>query len=285
MQQLESNNKTERTILVTGATGKQGSAVARHLLKAGFRVRALTRNPNSKAAGAIARLGADLVIGDLNNKASLARAVENAYGVFSVQNYWEKGVGYAGEVQQGKHLADAAKQASVQHFVQSSMATGQYFEGIEHFESKAAIEDYIREIELPYTILGAVYFLDNMLDPKMGGSLTFPTLSGTLRPDLPFHVLAVDDLGGITANIFQNRARFLLQKIDIASDCLTVPEMKQRYREVTGKRPKFWSLPSGFLKLLNKEFAQQLSWQNKPGWTFDVTPVRRLYPELTLAEV
>lgn len=244
----------------------------------------MTRNAASTAAQKLEKQGAEIVIGDLNDRSSLEVAMANAYGVFSVQDYWQKGVGFAGEIQQGKNLADAAKKSRIQHYVQSSMAEGADFQGVKHFESKVAIEAYIAELDLPRTAIGTVYFVDNILDRKMGGSMTFPTLAGSLRADLPFHLLAIDDLGGVVATVFQDRDRFLGQKIDVASDCMTIAQMKTIYQKVSGKRPKSWQIPAWLLKLLNREFAAQLQWQNQPGWTFAIDRVKEIYPNLTSFE-
>lgn len=85
-------------MLVTGATGWQGGATARELLACGWRVRALVRDPSSGAAKALQTAGAELSLGDLEDKGSLERAVDGVYGVFSLQNYWGKDIGYEGEV-------------------------------------------------------------------------------------------------------------------------------------------------------------------------------------------
>src|ERR1700737_3260600 len=109
----------DTTVLVTGATGRQGGAVVRHLLPKGWRLRALTRNPSSHAAQELARNGVEVVQGDLDDPSSLDRALRGVYGVYSVQDFWT--VGAKREVQQGKNLADVAKKAGVQHFVYSSV--------------------------------------------------------------------------------------------------------------------------------------------------------------------
>lgn len=209
-------------VLVVGATGKQGGSVARHLLTAGFSVRAMTRNPDSDRARQLADLGAELVQADLNEPATLGPALDGAYGVFSVQNYWEKGVGYNGEVRQGKAIADAAKRAGIKHFVQSTMAAATSFEGVEHFAAKKAVEAYIEGLELPHTVIGTVYFIDNLLDPKMGGGMTFPTLAGTLGQNTPFQLLAVDDIGAVVAEVFKQPERFVGERLDLAGDKLSV---------------------------------------------------------------
>jgi uncharacterized protein YbjT (DUF2867 family) len=274
-----------KLILVAGATGKQGGAVTRHLLKNGFRVKALTRNSESLAAKQLAVQGATIAIGNLDDRDSLQQAVMGADGVFSVQNYWEKGVGYEGEIRQGKNLADAAKAAGVRHFVQSTMADGCTFpDRLEHFKSKAEIEKHIRAIQLPYTLLGTVTFMDNILNSAFGGEWTFPFISGVMKPDAPYHMLAVDDLGGIAAAVFLNTEKYIGKKIDLSSDRLTVPEMKQIYEAVSGRSAKRLQLSVWLCKFLNREFVEQMKWQSAGNWVFTIEETRNIYPKLTSFE-
>jgi uncharacterized protein YbjT (DUF2867 family) len=197
-----------------------------------------------------------------------------------VQNYWEHDVGYEGEIRQAKLVADAAKQAGVTHYVQSTMADAVSFHGVEHFESKAVVEHYIDLVGLPRTFIGTVYFMDNLLDPTMGGSMTFPVLSGTLNPQTLFHMIAVDDIGAMAAAVFRNPEQFIGEKLNVAGDVLTVGEMKDVYRHVMGKRPRAYRIPAWVLRLMNKEFAQQLHWHNCVGWTFTVERARDIHPGL-----
>src|SRR5262245_23292770 len=99
-----------KTILVLGATGRQGGATTHHLLTKGWRVRAFVRDPKKPAAQALQQAGAEIIQGDYDDQASLAAAMQGVYGVFSVQ-------ASADEVRQGKNIADTAREASVQHFV------------------------------------------------------------------------------------------------------------------------------------------------------------------------
>src|SRR5918998_2610340 len=119
---MPDGQNAERLILVSGASGNQGGAVARSLLDRGFQVRALTRDPQKPEAQALREQGAEVVQGDMEDRFSLDQVlVEGVYGVFSVQNFWE--TGYDREVQQGKTVADAAKAAGVEHFVYSSVGS------------------------------------------------------------------------------------------------------------------------------------------------------------------
>jgi len=106
---------TDKTVLVTGATGRQGGAVIRHMLRNEWKLRALTRSPKAPAAQELTRQGVEVVQGDLEDAASLERAARGTYGVYSVQDFWS--VGAKREVDQGKNLASAAKKAGVEHFV------------------------------------------------------------------------------------------------------------------------------------------------------------------------
>src|SRR5262245_4205833 len=151
----------DKIIAVTGATGQQGGAVARKLLSDGWKIRALTRDPNKPAARALAEAGAELVPGDMDSRSELEAAFQGAYGAFSVQNFWLPEVGYDGEIRQGKNVADAAKAAGVQHLVYSSVGAAHRGMGQKHFESKWIIEQYIQSLELPYTILRPVAFFEN----------------------------------------------------------------------------------------------------------------------------
>jgi uncharacterized protein YbjT (DUF2867 family) len=124
----------DKTVLITGATGRQGGAIIRHMLPKGWKLRALTRNPSSTAARDLTRQGVDVVQGDLEDPGSLERAACGVYGMYSVQDFWA--VGAKREVQQGKNVADAAKKAGVGHFVYSSVGGAERNSGIDHWESK-----------------------------------------------------------------------------------------------------------------------------------------------------
>src|SRR5262245_34163941 len=123
-----------KIVLVTGATGRQGGAVIRHMLAAGWTLRAMTRHIGNDTAAHLARQGVEVVQGDFDDVASLERAADGVYGVYSVQDFWT--VGARREVQQGKQVADVAKNAGVAHFVYSSVGGVERNSGIGHWASK-----------------------------------------------------------------------------------------------------------------------------------------------------
>jgi len=269
----------EKTILVTGATGRQGSAVVRHVLQRGFAVRAITRNTDKPAAQTLKSMGVDLFKGDMEDRASLGQAVTGVQGVFCVQNYWEKGVGYAGEIRQARNLIQVANDAHINHLVLSSIAGCDNAHGVEHFESKWEIEKLVDAAHLPRTFIRTVFFMDNFLDPR-NGPLMFPVLAGALKPNTQFHMIATNDIGWFVAEAFANPDQYLGKMIEIAGDRLTVAEMKRIYVNATGKKPSNFKFPSWLLRFLNRDMARQLHWNNEVGWHFDIQEVRRLYPEL-----
>src|SRR5258708_6084747 len=176
---LSSPKMNNKIILITGATGKQGGAVVRHALERGFAVRALTRHTDRPAAQALKAIGVDVVRGDMDDAASLAQALRGVYGVFCVQNFWEKGVGYAGEARQAHALIQAAQAAHIYHLVYSSIAGCDNARGIEHFESKWATEKLLGAVGVPHTILRTVFFMENFID-RQTGAMMLPVLSGAL---------------------------------------------------------------------------------------------------------
>lgn len=274
------NRPADKLILVTGATGRQGGAALHHLLQRGFRVRALTRDPEKPAAQALRAKGAEVVKGNLDDPNSLREAMAGVYGVFSVQNFWEKGVGYEGEIKQGKALAQAAKEANIQHFVQASVSDCDRAVGVKHFESKWEVEKHIDRLGLPRTFLRTVMFMDNLLDPKVGKML-IPLLAGALKPETPMYWVAVDDIGWLAAEIFERPQQYLGQHVDLAGDKLTVREVKEAYQEVTGTKAPAWKIPAWLSGLMNREFMRQLQWNNQVNWQIRVEEVRAVYPRLT----
>ena len=205
---------SDKTVLVTGATGRQGGAVVRHMLPKGWKLRALTRNPSSHASQELGRQGVEVLQGDLEDPSSLERASHGVYGIYSVQDFWA--VGAKREVQQGKNLADAAKKAGVQHFVYSSVGGAERNSGITHWESKWEVENYIRKLALPATILRPAAFMEtyHVLEVEVG--ILKGKLADPIRGDKPYQTIATDDIGAFTALAFERPKDFIGLELEIA---------------------------------------------------------------------
>ena len=272
-----------KTILVTGATGQQGGAVTRQLLKQpAFTVRALTRDPTKPAARALAQAGAEVIQGDLDDPASVRRALEGAYGVFSVQNFME--AGFDGEIRQGKLIADAAKAAGVQHFVYSSVVSADRHTGLPHFESKWQIEQDIGQGGLSHTILRPAFFMQNwysyMREPIQNGTLPLP-----LNPQTPLQQISVEDIGAFAALAFQNPSKWHGRTIELAGEELTMLRVAELLTRALGRPVRYVQVPWGqFQQNAGQEMTRMYRWFNEIGYHVNIAALRKEYPNLATLE-
>jgi uncharacterized protein YbjT (DUF2867 family) len=259
----------KRTVLVTGATGKQGGAVARQLLARGYRVRAMTRKPEGENARALARLGAQIVQGDLDDAASLTKAVQGVWGAFSVQNSWEAGV--EREEEQGKRLATIAKDAGVQHFVYSSVGSAHRQTGIPHFESKWRIEEAVRSLGFPsHTIIRPVFFMENFLSPPLKSGIDQGKLTLALQPTTVLQMIAVDDIGKYGAWAFESYQKLNGREIDIAGDARTMPETASIIGQAAGREIEFVPTPIEEVRQFSPDYAAMLEWFDAVGYNVGI---------------
>jgi uncharacterized protein YbjT (DUF2867 family) len=269
---------SNQTILVTGATGNQGGAIARHLLQRGkFKVRAMVRDENKPAAQALKQAGAELVRGDFNDRASLDRALPGAYGVFSIQDFRD---GAEVEIRQGKALADAAKAAGIQHFVYSSVGSAERNTGIPHFDSKFQVEEYIRAIGLPSTVLRPVFFLYNY--NGMRSMVEKGTLFQPLSPDTKLQQLSEEDYGEMVAEAFERPADFMNRAIEVASVEMTMPEIAAALSRVLAKPINYQQIPfEAFEQQAGEEVTIMYRWFENVGYTADFSQLKRDFPALS----
>jgi uncharacterized protein YbjT (DUF2867 family) len=273
---------SDKIIAVTGATGQQGGAVARKLLADGWKVRALTRDINKPAARELASLGAELIAGDMDNRAELDAAFHDVYGVFSVQNFWLPNVGFEGELRQGKNVADAAKAAGVQHLVYSSVGSAHRGMGQKHFDSKWQIEQYIHSLDIPYTILRPAAFFENFNWERAA------ILNGTfnaigLRPEKERQLIAVEDIAAFAALAFEKPEQFLGKTIELAGDALTETQLADTFAKVIG-RPVKLTIPTGGGWGDPEEMKAMFSFFNGEAYNADIPALRKLHPGLLTFE-
>ena len=270
-------------IAVTGATGQQGRAVAKKLIADGWKVRALTRDPNKAPAQELKSLGAEVVPGDMDKPAELDAAFKGAYGVFSVQNFWLPNVGFEGEVRQGNAVADAAKAAGVQHLVYSSVGSAHRGMGQKHFESKWIIEQYIHGLDIPYTILRPVAFMENY-NWSRAQILNGAFIGMGLRPEKGLQLIAVEDIGVFVALAFATRNQYLGRTIELAGDELTELQIADTFTKVIG-RPVTLTLPTqegG--RQPEEEMIAMFNFFNGQGYDADIPALRKLHPDLLRLE-
>lgn len=288
-----------RGIAVCGATGRQGGAVARRLLTEGWHVRALTRHPGGREAYALAKLGAEVVRADLLDAQSLIDATKSMHGLFGVTDFWEHG--FDGEVQMGKNLIKAAKRNSVEHLVFSSVGATERTAGlgITHFESKAVIEDRLRQSDLDWTILRPVTFLENFVSHRYRKAICE---RGLLRfafdMDHSFQMIAMADLAVFAAKAFDHDSRLKGKATEIASDSFTMAEWARALSDHLDRPVRYKLIGKPALHAVNvfvtltrsqghfkvgRSLINQFDWNNGSpvgGWNADIMRLRTIYPEL-----
>ncbi|NYI06844.1 NmrA/HSCARG family protein [Allostreptomyces psammosilenae] len=270
----------DRTILVTGATGRQGGAAARHLLADGWRVRALVRDPDAPAARALRRAGAELVTGDLDDVASLRAAVTGAHGVFGVTPDDRTGLR---EVAWGRNLAEAAAEAGVRHYVFTSVGGAErHAEQPAGFAAKWSVEQHVRRLGLPATILRPVRFMENHAIPGLPmGGIVDGVLLHIFRPDVPVQLIAVDDIGAVAALAFAHPEEYLGEAIELAGDELTPEETVKLIGRALGRQVRYRQLPLEEAAAIMPGIERAYAFLYEGGgWQADIPALRKRHPGL-----
>ncbi|WP_214415985.1 NmrA/HSCARG family protein [Sphaerisporangium fuscum] len=274
---------TNKTVVVVGATGLQGGAVTRHLLRGGWRVRALTRDPDGARARALARAGAQVARVRMEDVDSLTAAAEGSWGLFSVQPT----VGQPGtapdftaedEVRWGVNVAEAAHAAGVGHLVFTSVAGAERHLGEKvpvNLVSKWRIEQHITRLGLPATILRPVSFMENFTG---GYALRNGTLSTGIAPDTPQQLMAVDDVGFITELAFSHPEEWIGRAVSLAADELTPVQVAAAIGEALGMALPYVPIPIEAIRQVSEDFAYANEWLNERGYRADIAATLRIHP-------
>ncbi len=269
----------QRKILVIGATGQQGGAVARLLLQKRHEVYALTRNTESETPKEqyLRNLGAKLIKGDLENPDSLEQATNGVDSVFLMGT--PAGDGPEGETRRGKMMTDIAKEKKVAHLVYSSVASADKNTGIPHFESKYKVEQHIQNLGIPYTIIGPTFFMENLLTYlKPGleqGQLALPLSSSTILQHI-----ALENIAEFSTLVLERRNSFLGKRIDIASDELTGEQAAKILSDELGRKIKYVQVPLEQIRQASEDIALMYEWYERVGTGIDITNLHQQYPEV-----
>ncbi|MBE1582999.1 NmrA/HSCARG family protein [Nonomuraea angiospora] len=274
-----------KTIVVMGATGLQGRAVTARLLADGRRVRAVTRDPDTAPARALAQAGAELVRAEMDDVASLVAAAEGAYGLFSVQPTvgspgTPAGFSAEDEVRWGCNVADAAHAAGVRHLVYASLAgAGRHnTEKLpQNVVSKWRIEQHITRLGLPATFLRPVSFMENYTGAY---HLHDGAVTTAFDPAVPQQIMAVDDVGAFAALAFAQPGEWIGRAVDLAGDELTPLQITAAISEAIDRPLPYVQIPIEAIAQAGEEFAFAYTWLNERGYRADVAFTRALHPGL-----
>jgi uncharacterized protein YbjT (DUF2867 family) len=269
---------TIKTVFVTGATGNQGGGVAKKLINNQVQVKALTRDPASIKAQKLIDKNLEYVKGDLNDINSYREYMQGVDAVFSVQS-GENGTD--AEIKQGKDLANVAKKIGVKHFIYSSVAGADLHTGIPHWESKHQIEEHIKEIGLPFTILRPTYFYENYLFPQVKSRILKGKLVTPLKGEKVLQLMSATDVGEMCWTILNTPEKFISKTITMASEQLTHDQVAEIFSEVMGRKIKYTKLPAIITRLaMGKNLFKMFSWLNSNSAIFiqDLEGYRKEYP-------
>jgi uncharacterized protein YbjT (DUF2867 family) len=256
-------------VLVLGATGTQGGAVARALLASGHTVGALVRDPASARARSLAEAGAALVRGDLLDGEALARAFAGAGAVYAVTTPFAHGP--AEEERQGAQIIDAAVRAGLPWLILASVAAAGRA-AVPHFASKARIEQRLRETAVPWTVIAPSYFYENL--DGSGAAIGAGRLSLPLPADKPLHQVALADLGALVAAVLGRRDEHLGVRVEVAGDAPT----PQAMAAALGVR--YERVPSAVIRRRSEDLAAMYEFLAHEGYGIDVEALRDRYPEV-----
>jgi uncharacterized protein YbjT (DUF2867 family) len=264
----------QRKILVTGATGQQGGSLARLLLQKKHKVYALTRNAQSSSAQDLRNRGANIMKGDLDDSDSLEHAVKDVESVFLMGTPFEDGT--EGEIRRGKLMADIAEENGIDHLVYSSVANADKNTGIPHFESKYKVEQHIKNLGIPHTIIGPTFFMENLLGPGLEqGQLALP-----LSPSTTLQQSALEDIAEFSALVLERRKPFLGKRTDIASDEVTGEQATNILSNMLGYTVRYVPVPLEQIYQGNEDMARMYKWYEKVGTGIDISALHQEYPEV-----
>ncbi|QND13661.1 NmrA/HSCARG family protein [Rhizobium leguminosarum bv. trifolii] len=267
-----------RSVLVTGATGQQGGAVVRALIARGHRVKALSRNPDSDSAKRLAAAGVEVVAGNLDDGASVAKAASGVDTMFLMGNSYETGV--EAETRQGIAAADAAKAAGIGHLIYSSVADADKKTGIPHFDSKYLVEKHIAGLGIPYTISAPVAFMENTVAPWAIDGLRQGVYAAALPPARVLQQITIDDIGAFVATLAERREQVFGKRFDIAGDELSGEQQAKILSEVVGRPITYRELPIAAIRQQSEDTALMFEWFDRIGYDADIAALRRDFPEV-----
>lgn len=269
-------------VAIVGATGRQGSAAARALLHAGVSVRALVRDPAKSAAQALASAGAQLVFADFDDPKTIRAALDGVSRAFAMTTM-DSGRGTSGETADGIAIADAAKAASVEHLVYTSVGGAERHTGVPHFESKRRVEEHIESIGIPATFIRPTFFYENLLGrpptPEDGSIVVrLPLADG-----IPLQMVAVDDIGEVAAAAIIDPDRVPGGAVEIAGDELTGSEIAATFGRQAGMPARYEPLPPAAAG--DDDIRAMFAWFAKsPSYQADRALTARLDPDLQTLE-
>ena len=277
-KELSGQSSEPQNVLVTGATGQQGGALSRLLLKRGHHVRAMSRKPDGPAAGELRKLGAEVVPGDFADRGSVERAAKGMDVAFIVATPFEKGP--AAEAELGKNALDGVRAAGVPYVVYSSVSDADRKTGIPHFDSKAEIEDHLRSLGTDYSVVAPVFFMENLFAPWAAAGFGQGVFATGILPDRKLQLISLPEIAEFTTLAVEQPRTFRGKRFNIASDSATPSEIAQQLSKVVGAKITYRAIPLEQVRQQSEDFAKMYDWFNRVGYSVDIPRLKADFPQV-----
>lgn len=272
--------KNSKKVLITGITGQQGGALARHLLNQKVKLFGLTRNKNSEKSKALTSKGVSIIESDLDNPSSYESHLDNMDAVFLVQSFEQ---GKENEIIQGKKFIDRVKSKNVKHFIYSSVLGADLETGVPHFESKFELENHIKSSGIEYTILRPASFNENFLNPEITKRLEKGKLVMPLNKSVTQQFISTDDVGKIAAKVITNPKVYKNKVLSLATDEKQITEVAKLFGAAMNKEIKYQKLPGLITRLImGKDLYKMFKYMNKNDFVVlkDIEPIKQEFEGL-----
>jgi uncharacterized protein YbjT (DUF2867 family) len=266
----------EETVLVGGATGRQGTAVVNELLVRGYQVRAITRNPESAKAAALRAKGVEVVRADYADKDSLLGAMQGIERMFFYSGFSRN------EIEEGRNVVAAAKEAGIRFIAYSSGAAAEPGVGLDG-AAKMQVEEAIVASGIPYTVFRPVAFMENF--DRQQARIARTGIVESRGPERELYFISIADVGFLFGEAFDDPVTWSNRAINIASDKMTVQEYVDTYSRVMGREINYTVMPlEDYLNSMPKPLRPLFRWYHDVGYEADVDALRAAYPNLLTLE-
>jgi len=296
----------KKIITVFGATGAQGGGLVRAIAtdpNSEFSVRAVTRNPNSDKAKALAASGAEVVYGDLGNAESVHKALEGAYGAFFVTFYWAHMLP-GQEKAEAALFAKAAIEAGIKHAIWSTledtrkwiplhddrMPTLMEEYKVPHFDAKGESNQQFIDAGVPTTFFHASFYWDNFIHfgsgPKRGedGKLALTLPIG----DAKMAGIGTEDIGKCAYGVFKKGPELIEKNIGVAGEHLSGLQMADALGKALGEPVSYNKISASTFRSfgfpgaddLGNMFQMYDEFEEKVNGLRDVKASKELNPDL-----
>ena len=244
-------------------------------LARGHRVRIATREPTSAAAERLRHLGAEVARADFDDPPTIVAAAIGVDAVFATGTAHR--VGLEGEARHGRTIADASAAAGVPHLVYSSGDGAAPDSALPLFRAKFEVEEHIRSLPVPHTILAPTYFMENLLNPWNLPALRSGTLPSPIPVELPLQQTAIADLVAFATLVIERRREFLGERVRLASDELSGDHAARALGRALDRDFDAKQIASAEL---NPPLRALFSWLERTGHAVDIEALRHRYPEV-----